>query len=179
MVKRLESANLIVPVVGNFSGPKALRAVAAWLRDRNAKVSAYYLSNVEDYLSRDNTWLDFCRNAATLPLAEKGTFIRSGSGYRTFGRPGLPPAPPTVPQPAIPSDQIAALASKGGGTITLPDGRVVTVTTTAAGTSASVAAFVGGGGLNTNRLGLIGDDLAPCAPPKVASSALLTPGLAR
>ena len=82
VVKRLEAANLIVPVVGNFSGPKALRAVAAWLRDRNAKVSAYYLSNVEDYLSRDNTWLDFCRNAATLPLAEKSTFIRSGGGYR-------------------------------------------------------------------------------------------------
>ena len=179
VVKRLESANLIVPVVGNFSGPKALRAVATWLRDRNAKVSAYYLSNVEDYLSRDNTWLDFCRSAATLPLAEKGTFIRSGGGYRAVGRSGLPPAPPTVPQPTIPSDQIAALASKGGGTITLADGRVVTVTTTAAGTSASFAAFVGGGGVTTNRLGLIGDDLAPCAVPKGASSALFIPGLAR
>ena len=70
VIKRLEAANLIVPVVGNFSGPKALRAVATWLRDRNAKVSAYYLSNVEDYLSRGGTWLDFCRNAATLPLDE-------------------------------------------------------------------------------------------------------------
>ena len=162
VVKRLEAANLIVPVVGNFSGPKALRAVAAWLRDRNAKVSAYYLSNVEDYLSRDNTWLDFCRNAATLPLAEKSTFIRSGGGYR-------PSATPFQPPPPIPSDQINALLSKGGGTVTLADGRVVTViTNSSAGTGITVASsgISIGGGLSSNRLGLIADDLAPCAPPK-------------
>ena len=162
VVKRLESANLIVPVVGNFSGPKSLRAVAAWLRDRNAKVSAYYLSNVEDYLSRDGIWLDFCRNAAALPLAEKSTFIRSGTGYRPPATPSQPPGAP--PLSAIPSDQLSALASKGGGTVTLPDGRVVTIVTSfSAGTGGRGAAV----GMGSSRLGLIADDLAPCAPPKV------------
>ena len=165
VVKRLESANLVVPVVGNFSGPKSLRAVAAWLRDRNAKVSAYYLSNVEDYLSRDGTWLDFCRNAAALPLAEKSLFIRSGGGYRPAAR-STPPIPPPPPAP-IPSDQINALVSKGGGTITLPDGRVVTVVTSGSADTGFRVATFGIGSMGTNRLGPIADDLAPCAPPKM------------
>ena len=161
VVKRLESANLIVPVVGNFSGPKALRAVASWLRDRSAKVSAYYLSNVEDYLSRDGTWLDFCRNAAALPLAEQSSFIRTGTGYRPS------PMPPQLM--AIPSDQVNALVSKGGGTITLTDGRTVTVVTNGTASTGFTMASIGAvsiGGMSSSRLGLIADDLTPCAPPK-------------
>lgn len=34
-----------------------------------------------------------------------------------------------------------------------------------------MAAIGGAGGLNTNRLGRIGDDLTPCAPPKVGQAA--------
>jgi hypothetical protein len=45
-LKDLQSRNLIVPVVGNFSGPKALRAVGAYIRAHDATVSAFYLSNV-------------------------------------------------------------------------------------------------------------------------------------
>jgi hypothetical protein len=72
----------VVPVVGNFAGPTALRAIGGWLRARGARVSAFYLSNVEDYLSRDGLWMDFCRNAATLPLAPAAAAIRSGRGYQ-------------------------------------------------------------------------------------------------
>ena len=48
----MHAKNLIVPVVGNFAGPQALRAVGSFLRDRGATVTAFYLSNVEGYLAR-------------------------------------------------------------------------------------------------------------------------------
>ncbi len=79
-IKTLHARNLIVPVVGNFAGPKALRAVGAWIKARQALVSAFYLSNVEQYLSQDGLWLTFCGNVATLPLDETSTFIFSESG---------------------------------------------------------------------------------------------------
>lgn len=76
-VKDLQSRNLIVPVVGDFAGPKAIRAIGQYLRDKGAMVSAFYLSNVEEYLVPDGVWRDFCANVATLPLDETSTFIRS------------------------------------------------------------------------------------------------------
>src|SRR3954468_7338182 len=49
-MKSLEAKNLLVPVVGNFAGPKAIRAVAEYIKSKGATVSAFYLSNVEQYL---------------------------------------------------------------------------------------------------------------------------------
>ncbi len=86
VLKSLHSKNLFVPIVGNFAGPKALRAIGAWLRAHNAVVSAFYLSNVEQYLNQDGIWMDFCKNAATLPIDETSQFIRS---YRGGGGPGF------------------------------------------------------------------------------------------
>jgi hypothetical protein len=77
VIRSLHQKNLFVPVVGNFSGPKALRAVGRYIREREALVSAFYLSNVEQYLSRDGVWYTFCGNVATLPLDDSSTFIRS------------------------------------------------------------------------------------------------------
>jgi hypothetical protein len=76
-IKDLERRNLIVPVVGDFAGPKTIRAVGSYMRERGATVSAFYLSNVELYLERELTWGSFCRNVATLPLDASSVFIRS------------------------------------------------------------------------------------------------------
>jgi len=76
-MKDLESRNVLVPVVGNFAGPKAIRAVGHYLKEKGATVSAFYLSNVEQYLRQDGIWNDFCANVATLPLDDSSTFIRS------------------------------------------------------------------------------------------------------
>jgi len=81
-MKQLETRNMLVPVVGNFAGPKAIRAVGVWLKEHNAVVSAFYLSNVEQYLYMDGIWNDFCANAATLPIDDTSQFIRS---YRAAG----------------------------------------------------------------------------------------------
>jgi len=85
VLKSLESRNLLVPVVGNFAGPKALRAVGAWLKQHHAVVSAFYLSNVEQYLNMDGLWPDFCRNSLELPIDENSQFIRSYRGGGGFG----------------------------------------------------------------------------------------------
>jgi hypothetical protein len=77
VLKELHEKNLLVPVVGNFAGPKALRAVGRYLKERDAVVAAFYLSNVEQYLSRENHWYTFCANVSTLPLDSSSTFIRS------------------------------------------------------------------------------------------------------
>ena len=79
-LKDLETKNLLVPVVGNFGGPRAIRAVGQYVKDHGATVEAFYLSNVEQYLIQDGIWDNFCASVATLPIDETSTFIYSGRG---------------------------------------------------------------------------------------------------
>jgi hypothetical protein len=78
-IKDLETRNMIVPVVGNFSGPKAVRAIGAYIRSRGATVSAFYVSTVEPYLRRALTFETFCASVATLPMDDASVFIRPGN----------------------------------------------------------------------------------------------------
>jgi hypothetical protein len=92
-LKDLETRNLIVPVVGNFGGPKALRAVGAYLKEKKAVVSTFYTSNVEQYLRQDNIWNNFCRSVSTFPLDATSTLIRSErSGFSVLTLPQIPGA---------------------------------------------------------------------------------------
>jgi hypothetical protein len=79
-LRELEANNLIVPVVGDFGGPRAIRSIGGYLKSHGATVGAFYLSNVEQYLYQDGKWAAFCRNVAALPLDGTSTFIRSTSG---------------------------------------------------------------------------------------------------
>ena len=63
-LKDLADPQLVVPIVGDFGGPKALRAVAQYAREHGAIVSAFYLSNVEKYLRQDGKWNAFCASVA-------------------------------------------------------------------------------------------------------------------
>ena len=85
-LKDFESKNLLVPLVGDFAGPKAIRAVGTWLKDHHAIASAFYTSNVEQYLwQQDDDARHYYANVATLPIDSTSTFIRSiGGGYRGF-----------------------------------------------------------------------------------------------
>ena len=108
-MKQLEARNMLLPVVGNFAGPKALRAVGTWLKEHNAVVSAFYLSNVEQYLTMDGIWNDFCANAATLPIDDTSQFIRS---YRGGG--GGPGYGGSLTQGIFPmNDELKRCASSG------------------------------------------------------------------
>ena len=75
-VKEMQRKNLIVPLVGDFAGPKTIRTVARYLKDHQAMVSAFYLSNVEMYLLASPQWKSFCVNVAALPVDQSSTFIR-------------------------------------------------------------------------------------------------------
>ena len=82
---------LIVPLTGDFGGPKAIRAVGQYASDHGATVTAFYLSNVEQYLFQGNGnqnggWKSFYANVSMLPLDATSTFIRSrGGGGRGGG----------------------------------------------------------------------------------------------
>ena len=83
-LREMQRNNLIVPLVGDFAGDKALRAVGDYLRGRQATVTAFYLSNVEQYLYRqDDDWRRFLLNVSALPVDSTSVFLRSvfnGSG---------------------------------------------------------------------------------------------------
>ena len=82
-VRDMQQKNLIVPVVGDFAGPRALRGVGRYLQDHAAEVTAFYVSNVEEYIrSPLQTWAAYCRNVAALPVNASSTFIRFGRGGR-------------------------------------------------------------------------------------------------
>jgi hypothetical protein len=90
VLKELETNNLIVPLVGNFSGDKTLRTVGRYLKENRLTVTAFYTSNVEQYLfQQGDDWQRFYANVATMPLDSTSTFIRSLSNGGGF-RPGSP-----------------------------------------------------------------------------------------
>ena len=75
-----------MPVVGDFAGPKAIRGVGEYLKQHNARVTAFYTSNVEQYLFTSRSDERFYRNVEALPIDSTSTFIRA-----------LPPSPgPTI-----------------------------------------------------------------------------------
>jgi hypothetical protein len=77
-LREYEKNNMIVPVVGDFGGDKALRAVGEYVRAHEATVTVFYTSNVEQYLFQEAyAWRKFLANVATFPLDGRSTFIRS------------------------------------------------------------------------------------------------------
>ena len=79
-VRGMHRKNLIIPIVGNFGGAKALAAVGDYLRRNGFTVTAYYTSNVEQYLFDNDAFTAFAANVRKLPLTDKSLFIRSASG---------------------------------------------------------------------------------------------------
>ena len=75
-VKALQARNLIVPVIGDFAGPTAIRRVGEYVRERRGTVSVFYGSNVEVYLHQQKTFA-YCANIATLPHTATTWFIDS------------------------------------------------------------------------------------------------------
>jgi len=85
LIKSMQARNLIVPIEGDFAGPKALRAIGAWARSRSAIVDTFYISNVEQYLFGQTVargtdvnggFKAFYENAATLPINDRSAFVR-------------------------------------------------------------------------------------------------------
>ena len=77
-LREYERNNAIIPVVGDFGGDHALQAVGDYLRGHDASVTAFYTSNVEQYLFQEAyAWRKFLLNVAALPIGPGSTIIRS------------------------------------------------------------------------------------------------------
>ena len=85
-LKAYESNNLIVPVVGDFAGGKALKAIGDYLRRRGLVVGTFYTSNVEDYLFRTDAWRRFFSNVGAMPVDNQSVIVRT---YFTQGIEGM------------------------------------------------------------------------------------------
>ncbi len=116
-LRDMERRNLIVPIVGDFGGPKALRSVARYLDLHHATVSVFYTSNVEQYLFQYAMWQHFYDNVAAMPTDSHSTFIRAyfnnagGAGGRAIRipSPDLNNRLPFPPQPAPPGPKSQTL----------------------------------------------------------------------
>ncbi|MGE3179143.1 MAG: hypothetical protein AB7O32_16860 [Vicinamibacterales bacterium] len=76
-VRGLQARHAIVPVVGDLAGPHAMRALGTALKADGLAVSAFYASNVEDYLFRRDRFVPFVDNLRTLPRRPGAMIIRS------------------------------------------------------------------------------------------------------
>ena len=74
-VQEMQRSNLIVPLTGDFGGMRTLRAIGAYLKRHNATLTAFYVSNVEQYLRKDQQER-FRTNVLMLPVAPSSVIIR-------------------------------------------------------------------------------------------------------
>ena len=76
-VRDMQKKNLIIPIVGDFSGTKALSAIGDYLRKNGLTVTTFYTSNVEQYLFDSAVFDGFAKNIKKLPINDKSMFIRA------------------------------------------------------------------------------------------------------
>jgi hypothetical protein len=76
-VKGIEGRDLVIPIVGDLSGPTALAAIGKLLASRGERLTAFYASNVEFYLQREGTYPKFVANLRQIPHAPNAVIIRS------------------------------------------------------------------------------------------------------
>jgi hypothetical protein len=80
-LKTLHGRDLIIPVVGNLSGPFALASIGSFMKQRGDTLGALYASNVEFYLFGEGTFREFVTNLRRVPHTNNSLIIRS-----VFGR---------------------------------------------------------------------------------------------
>jgi len=84
-MKKFQAENRVIPIVGDFAGLHAFKAVADFLKGNGLHLSTFYTSNVEFYLFDRPEWNRYVSNVRLLPLADDSIFIRSY--FPTYGRP--------------------------------------------------------------------------------------------
>ena len=93
-IRDMQQKNLIVPLVGDFTGVKAIRTVAQYVKDHSSTVSVFYISNVEDYIQ--SKWSGYLANLAALPSDSSTLLIRfEPYNYTTLGK--IQDVPPQWP----------------------------------------------------------------------------------
>jgi hypothetical protein len=84
-IREMQQKNLIVPLVGDFAGTKAIKTVAQYVKDRGSTISVFYISNVEDYIQ--SGWPAYLSNLAVLPVDNATLLIRfEPYNFTTLGK---------------------------------------------------------------------------------------------
>ena len=91
-IRAMHQKNLIVPLVGDFGGPKAVRMAGQYLQDHGAIVKVFYLSNVEDYIGA--VWPQY---GVTSPLCPSTHPASLSGGSSAARRPSIPPPISSAP----------------------------------------------------------------------------------
>ncbi len=84
VLKEMHDQHRIIPITGDLSGQQALRAVGDYLREIGEKVTAFYVSNVEFYLWRQDAMTRWVENLKALPIDERSLIIRSYFNYAYY-----------------------------------------------------------------------------------------------
>jgi hypothetical protein len=74
--RRLVVENRVLPVVGDFGGTHALRAVADDIRARGQELGVFYVSNVEQYLFESHTYGNFVASVRAMPHDDESRLVR-------------------------------------------------------------------------------------------------------
>ena len=78
IIRDLERKNVVIPVVGDFAGDKAIAGIGRYVREHGAIVNTFYVSNVERYLFEQGAHgMQFYANASALPSDSSSTIIRA------------------------------------------------------------------------------------------------------
>ncbi len=87
-VKSLQARDLVIPIVGDLAGRKAVAATGAFLSRRGLRLTALYASNVEFYLFGDGRFGGFVANLGRVPTADSAVIVRSAFRGGTRIEPG-------------------------------------------------------------------------------------------
>ena len=75
-VRRLVVDNRVLPIVGDFGGAHALRAVADDMKERHETLGVFYASNVEQYLFEQHTYGAFVTSVTAMPHDDESRIVR-------------------------------------------------------------------------------------------------------
>jgi len=84
VIKTMHDQNRIIPATGDVAGVKAVKAIGDFVKEIGEKVSAFYLSNVEFYLFRQDSMGRFVENLKALPVDDRSVIIRSYFNYAYY-----------------------------------------------------------------------------------------------
>lgn len=80
-LRKMHLTDRIIPVVCNLGGDRALKRIAAFLRERGIPLSVFYTSNVEYYLLRQGLFGKYIENLMEFPIDDDSLLVRSYFGH--------------------------------------------------------------------------------------------------
>lgn len=81
-LRDLQLQNRIIPIIGDFAGSKAFRAIAGYLRENSHSVAVFYASSVEEILDVDGKFGRYAANIGELPITPGSYILRYLAGER-------------------------------------------------------------------------------------------------